>query len=311
VPGIGVVLNPHARANRRSRDRAQAFAAALGRDGLLRQTGSLEEMEVVAREFRSRGIDILAVCGGDGSFFRTLSAMVRAYGRDPLPLFLPLRAGSMNTIARSVGCRRGSPERVLKHVVADYRAVRPFEQTERHLIQVNDEHFGFMVGAGVVVNFLQVYYAAGQSGPWAAAKLFARVCASGLWRTTLSRGLLQPVEADIDCDDERVPHRRFTFIYASSITDIGLGLKPTYLATRKRGYFHLLAGPLDPRRVVPRLFRLRRGLPLEIDELYDNIARHVRVEFSRPSHYMVDGDVLEAVPRLDLATGPRLTIISK
>jgi diacylglycerol kinase family enzyme len=309
VPGIGVVLNPHARANRRSRDRAQQFAEAVGEHGVVRQTGSLQEMEALAREFRERGIDIIAVCGGDGSFFRTLSAMVRAYGNERLPQFLPLRAGSMNTIARSVGCRHGSPERVLAHMVADHRAGRPFETTERQLIQVNGEHFGFMVGAGVVVNFLQVYYATGKPGPSTAAKLFARVIVSGLTHSALARGLLQPVQADIDCDDERVPHRRFTFIYASSITDIGLGLKATYMATRKRGFFHLLAGPILPRHVLPRLWRLRRGFPLELDQLYDNLARQVRVEFSRPSHYMIDGDVLGAVPRLELAAGPRLTII--
>lgn len=311
MPGIGVVLNPHARANRRSGDRMQLFTETVGDDGLVRQTSSLQEMEELARELRARGIDILAICGGDGSFFRTLSAVVRAYGNDALPHFLPLRAGSMNTIARSVGCRRGSPERVLAQTVADYRAGRPFELTERHLVQVNGEHFGFMVGAGVVVNFLQVYYATGKPGPRTAAKLFRRVIVSGLTRSALGRGLLQPVQADIDCDDERVPHRRFTFIYASSITDIGLGLKATYLATRKRGFFHLLAGPVLPQQVLPRLWRLRRGFPLELDEMYDNLARHVRVEFSRPSHYMIDGDVLGVAPRLDLATGPRLTIICK
>lgn len=311
MPGIGVVLNPHARANRRSRDRAQLFADAIGNDGVVRQTNSLEEMEELARELHERGIDILAVCGGDGSFFRALSAMVRAYGSDPLPQFLPLRAGSMNTIARSVGCRHGSPERVLVHTVADYRAGRPFEVTERHLIQVNGEHFGFMVGAGVVANFLQVYTASGTAGPRTAAKLFWRLVVSSLVHSPLSRSLLQPLEADIDCDDERVPHRRFTFIYASSIIDIGLGFKATYLATRKRGFFHLLAGPILPRHVLPRLWRLWHGLPLELDELYDNLARHVRVEFSRPSHYMIDGDVLGIVPRLDVVTGPRLTIIRK
>lgn len=311
MPGIGVVLNPNARANRRSRDRAQLFTDAVGKDGIVRQTGSLEEVEQLAHEFRQRRIDILAVCGGDGSFFRTLSAMVRAYGSEPLPQFLPLRAGSMNTIARSVGCRHGSPERVLAHTVNDYRAGRPFEVTERHLIQVNGEHFGFMIGAGVVVDFLQVYYASGAPGRWTAGKLFARVIISGLTHSALSRGFLQPVEADVDCDDERVPHRRFTFIYASSITDIGLGLKATYLATRKRGFFHLLAGPVLPRHVLPRLSRLWRGQPLELDELYDNLAQHVRVEFSRPSHYMIDGDVLGVVPRLDVVTGPRLTIIQK
>src|SRR5262249_27460610 len=102
-------------------------------------------MAAVAREFRHERIDILAVCGGDGSFFRTLTAIVRAYEGDPLPFFLPLRAGSMNTIARSVGCRRGRPERVLTDAVADYRAGRPFETTERHLLVVNEHDMGFMV----------------------------------------------------------------------------------------------------------------------------------------------------------------------
>src|SRR5262249_62264653 len=115
-------------------------------------------MAAVAREFRHERIDILAVCGGDGSFFRTLTAIVRAYAGDPLPHFLPLRAGSMNTIARSVGCRRGSPERVLADTVVDYRAGRPFETTERHLMVVNQQDLGFMVGAGAIVSFLRVYY---------------------------------------------------------------------------------------------------------------------------------------------------------
>lgn len=311
MPGVGVLLNPHAGANRRCPDRAAEFARVVGADGLVRQTGSVDEIEGVAQEFRRRQIDILAVCGGDGSFFHTLSAMVRAYGDDPLPRFLPLRAGSMNTIAGSVGCRHGSPERVLAHTLADFRVGRPFELTERHLIQVNGEHWGFMVGAGVVVNFLQVYYAQNTAGRGAAARLLARLLFSSVLGSALARRLLQRVEADIDCDGERVPHRQFTFIYASTIADIGLGFKAAYLATRKRGFFHLLAGPLDGSRVLRRLHRLRRGWPLGLDELYDNLARQVRVEFSRPSHYMIDGDVLGAVARLDLVTGPRLTIICR
>jgi diacylglycerol kinase family enzyme len=311
VSGIGVVLNPYAGANRRSRQRAAEFAEVMGDAGTVHQTGSLGEMEEVAREFLERRIDILAICGGDGSFFRTLSAMVRTYREHPLPWFLPLRAGSMNTIARSVGCRRGRPERVLAHTVADYRAGRPFETTERHLIEVNGEHFGFMVGAGAIVNFLRVYYGAAGRGPTAATRRFARVVASAIFRAPLARGVLQLVEADIDCDGERVPHRRFNVIYASSITDIGLGFRATYLATRKRGFFHVLAGRLRASQVLRRLRYLRRGWPLDIEELYDNLARHVRVEFPRPTQYMIDGDIFDAVTTLDVMTGPRLTIIRK
>jgi diacylglycerol kinase family enzyme len=311
VPGVGVVLNPHARQNRGVLGRAQQFADAVGGDGLVRETDSLQEIEAVAREFHRQRIDVLAVCGGDGSFFRTLTAIVRAYGSDPLPRFLPLRAGSMNTIARSVGCRRGSPERVLADTVADYRAGRPFETTERHLMVVNQEDLGFMVGAGAIVSFLRVYYGAKGRGPWAAAKLSGRVAASALSGSALARGLFQTTEADIECDGERVPCRRFNVIYASTIVDIGLGFKPTYLATRKRGFFHLIAGRLEVVQVLRRLRRLRRGRPLEVDDFYDNLAQRVTVEFPRPTQYTIDGDILDAVTRLEVVTGPRLTIICR
>jgi diacylglycerol kinase family enzyme len=240
-----------------------------------------------------------------------LSSLVRAYGGEPLPRFLPLRAGSMNTIARSLLWRHGSPERVLERTVADYRAGRPFEVTERHLIGVDGRHFGFMVGAAAVVNFLRLYYGGGGRGRWAAAKLVGRVAASATAGTALARTVFQRTEADIDCDGERVPHRRFTVIYASSITDIGLGFTATYLATRKPGFFHLLAGPLSVGQVLRGLRRLRHGWPLDLDDLYDNLAAHVHVEFSRPTEYMIDGDVLGAVTQLDMVTGPRLSIIYK
>jgi diacylglycerol kinase (ATP) len=311
VPGIGVVLNPHASLNRRERDRATRFASILGADGVVCETGSVDHIQEVAREFRDRGIDAVAICGGDGSFFHTLSAIVREYGDQPLPPFLPLRAGSMNTIARSVGCRHGSPERVLSHAVGSYRLGRPFETTERHLLNVGDQHFGFTFGAGVIVSFLRLYYRRPGRGPWAAAKLLTQVGLSGMARTSLARGLLQYTEADIGCDDERVPHRRFNFIYASTITEIGLGFKVTYLATRKRGFFHLVAGVVRTRDLICGLSRLRHGWPLDFADLYDNLAQRVRVEFPRPTHYMVDGDILGPVTRLEVVTGPRLTIIQR
>lgn len=311
MPGFGVVINPHAGKNRHERERLQRFTATVRSDGLVCETESIDELEDLARDFRDRRIDVLAICGGDGSFFRALSAMVRAYGDEPLPRFLPLRAGSMNTIASSVGCRHGSPERMLASALSDYRGGRPFELTERQLIQVAGRHYGFMVGAGSIVNFLQVYYGGTGRGPWAATTCFTRTVTSAVFGTALARGVLQHVEADIDCDGERVPHRRFNVVYASSLTDIGLGFHATYLATRKPGFFHLLAGRLKATQLVLRLRRLRRGWPLEVSTLYDNLAQRVTVEFPRPTHYMIDGDVLAAVSTLEIVSGPRLTIIQK
>ncbi|MBI3785943.1 MAG: hypothetical protein HY270_21325 [Deltaproteobacteria bacterium] len=311
MSGFAAIINPHAGQNQRLRDRLGQFQAIVGKLGVAQQPSSLEELELFAKQLHERDIDIVAVCGGDGSFFRALSALVRAYGTKPLPKFLPLRAGSMNTIARSVGCLHGAPEKVLAQSVNQYRAGRPFEITERQLIEVDGRHYGFMVGCGAIVNFLQTYYGGKGRGPWAAARLFTRCVTSAASGGVLARALLHPLEADVDCDGERVPHRRFNVIYASSITDIGLGFHATYLATRKPGYFHLLAGRLHPWEVVKRLRRIRKGWPLDVPTLYDNLARQTRVEFARPTHYMIDGDVLEAADCLDVRSGPRLAIIQK
>jgi diacylglycerol kinase family enzyme len=243
MAGIGVVVNPHAGGNGRQPDRARRFEEIVGGEGLVRVTDDLASMEAVAREFAAARVDIVAVCGGDGSHFRTLSALRRVYGDAPLPLFLPLRAGTMNYIARSIGCMRGGPEHVLAHVAHDYRHGRTHDVTERHLLVVNDEHAGFVVGCGVIVNYLQLYYSEAKAGPTTAVRLLARLVASALGGTSLVRGVFRRVEADIDCDDDRVPFRTFTVILAGTVTHIALGFKPMYLAARKRHHFHLLAAP--------------------------------------------------------------------
>ena len=70
-----------------------------------------------------------------------------------------------------------------------------------------------------------------------------------MFGTSLVRSAFRRVEADIACDDERVPFRTFTVILAGTVTHVALGFKPMYLAARKRHHFHLLAGPIGPLRL--------------------------------------------------------------
>ncbi len=306
---IGVVVNPHAGRNRRQRQRLQRLEEIVGKSGIVVEPPSLGELDTVLRQFERRGVSILAVCGGDGSFFRTLSSAARIYGTDRLPRFLPLRAGSMNTIARSVGCRSGSPEKVLAQIVADLRAGRELDLTESQLICVNGDELGFMTGAGAVVNFLQAYYNGNGRGPLAAVSVFGRAALSALARSEFAERLLTGIDADIHCDGDAVAQRYFNFLYASSINEIGLGIRVTYRGAERRGFFHLIAGDLRPMEAVRRIPRLRRGLPLDLPTVFDSLAQAVRIEFPKPTHYMIDGDVLGAVRQLDLVSGPRLTIL--
>ena len=82
MPGIGVVVNPHAKGNRsESSDRERRMSDILGSDGSVRVTATLDAVDQVAHEFVDRNIDILAICGGDGSDHCTLTAFHRVYAR--------------------------------------------------------------------------------------------------------------------------------------------------------------------------------------------------------------------------------------
>lgn len=309
MSGIGVIVNPNAGRNGRVASRVRRFEKIVGREGVVRVTPDLAAIEDVVGALVRDRIDMLAVCGGDGSHFRVLSAWRRLCPDGPWPLYLPLRAGTMNYIAHSIGCMRGGPEHVLGHVVRDYRHGHMHDIVERQLLVVNDEHAGFTIGGGIVVNFLHLYYSSPRQNALTAIALLGRLVGSAMLGTSLVRGAFRRVEADIDCDEERLPFRTFTVILAGTVTHVALGFKPMYLAARKRQHFHLLAGPIGPLRLARKMPRLWRGVPLEDPEFYDNLARTVMIRFAAPTRLMMDGDLLDPMSALTIRTGPTIPLI--
>jgi diacylglycerol kinase family enzyme len=310
MPGIAVILNPHASGNRRRPGRVERFRTIVGNDGEVAATRNLAEVDETLARFHANRVDIIAVCGGDGSFYHVVSRVVKIWGEDSLPLLLPLRGGTINNLSRTIRARRRRPESMLAHVVKDYRYGHTHEITHRDLIAVNGSDYGYIVGAGLIVNFLRLYYSGRKPGPVSAFWLLARLGVSNVFRTSLITGVVKPFEADVVCDGERIPFRAFTMILASTVAHIGLGVKPFYLSARKRGYFHLLAGPSTPGQLFRRLHRFFRGFPAGIETLHDTIARTVTIEFAEPTAYTINGELLEPVRKLELTPGPRVSFIS-
>jgi len=311
MSGIGVVVNPRAGRNRRVTNRTGRLGDVLGAHGWVRETNSLSHLAAVAVECRDRAVDVLGVCGGDGTMARTLSALVRAYGSHTLPRIVPLRGGTMNTIARAMGCPAWQPERMLAEIVANYRSGQPLDATEHQLIEVNGNDYGFMVGAGTPVEFLRVYYGLPRQGAAPAARLLFALTASVLRGGRLARQLFTPMAATLRCDGERVPFDDYTVVYASTIEDIGLGFRPTYRARERPGYVHVFAGPVGPSEFVRCLPAIKLGRPTHSPNVYDDLARAIAVEFRDPTFYMIDGDIMEPTARLSVEPGPVVRVIRR
>ena len=310
MPGIGVIINPHASGNRDGAGvRERRMAETVKACGWVRVTPSVEAIDEVAREFHDRGIDVLAICGGDGSDHCTLTAFNRIWGDEKLPLLLPLRAGTINYVADATGGQRGGPEQVLSRVVRDYRRGLRHVTTERDLLRVNGREIGFLLSFGTAVNYLRAYYALDRQGPWAATKLLGKLMASALAGTHLSRTVFEAVEADVECDGEALPFRLFSFFFSGTIERIALGFQPTYLGNRKRGFFHVLGGPIPARRLIAHGLRVYRGFPTGDPELYDNLGQRLSIRFKRPTHIMLDGDILEPADHVEVDVPLRVELI--
>jgi diacylglycerol kinase family enzyme len=310
VAGIGVIYNPHARANRNgATDRIRRLETVVGDNGVMRVTHSLEELHDAIREFHRYGVDTVGVCGGDGSYHCTLSAMDSIYGAEPLPKLLPLRAGTINYVADAVGGDRGRPEMVVARLLRNRRQGVADVTTERDVMRVNGQELGFLLGFGTIVNFLRAYYAMDKQGPVQAARLLSRLIGSALVGTHVARAVFQPLECDVEIDGEKVPFRQFTFFLAATVDRIALGFRPTYLGTRKRGFFHVMGGPIPATRLIRRIVRIYRGFPTYEPLLCDNLGQRMVIQFFRPSYYMLDGDILPPQERLEIDVPRRVTLI--
>jgi diacylglycerol kinase (ATP) len=309
VPGIAVILNPHAGGNRRGNERVSRLARIVGEHGAVHAPTSLDELDDVIARALDTEPDILALCGGDGGYFRAFTVMNRRLGADAWPAILPLPAGTINNLTHAIKSLSRSPERLLAHVVSDRVHGIAHETADCDLFTIGEDAVGYIFGAGMIVNFLRAYYASPDASPATAAWLITRLIGSAAVRGPLQAKIFQPFEADVVCDGERVPHRAYRMLIASSVEAIGLGFKPFYLAGRKPGQFHVLGGPAKASTLIRRLRLFHHGYPTREADLYDNLGAELSVEFARPAYYTVNGDLLGPVMRIALRRLRRITVI--
>ncbi|MDB4940873.1 MAG: DAG-kinase catalytic domain protein [Labilithrix sp.] len=341
MPGIGVIFNPRSGHNMRDPGAARRLAKAVGDHGVVRKAGSIDELYRVAEEFRRLGIDVLGISGGDGTNGVTITGFLNVYDGAALPQIAFLRGGTMNTVANSVGVRRGRPEGLVGRLVHAYleRASRPLENVERHVVRLrsetasaalpqaaNDadnpasivapplhEQYGFVFGTGVVRGYLAEYYASAKNGlnPVVAAKTLARGVGSAIVGGEMIRRMAEPFRGSVELADGTVwEERDFFAIAGGSIDHIGLNFRPFYRYAEKPGHFHLLGIHTTPLGFVSQLPRVWRAQPMRPGHTYEAVTTSAVIRSPRqPIRYMVDGDLHACDGPLHVSVGPRVRIV--
>jgi diacylglycerol kinase family enzyme len=305
MASIGLVINPNAKAVRTDPMLPRRLAEVGGKSTVVVETRDLEELAEAVQAFRSRGVEVVASCGGDGSNVSLLTEMVRAYGADRVPPLAMLRGGTVNTVANNLNIR-GSPEAILSRLVAcrNRGMVEPSEV--RSLLCINGT-YGFFFGAAFPARFYERYNKAPAPGTAWASLMAARVTLSALFRTRYARSLFAPVGARILADGVALPHDRFTLVLASTLMSVGLKIRITYRAMEQEGHFHLIATGLPASRLARQFHKTFLARPLSGPSHFDLLPRDVRVEFEEPQPYTIDGDLFRD-RQVTITNGPRVRL---
>jgi diacylglycerol kinase (ATP) len=307
MPGIGLITNPRSRVNKRDPSRIRRLGYLVGSHGSAEATRSLDDLQRACEDFHKERIEILGISGGDGTLHHTLTAMIRAYGDDPLPPVAILRGGTMNTVATSFGIRGETP-RLLFELIDKHKRGVAFDVFPRRLLRIGDA-FGFIFGNGLIYNFLEAYYESGNPSPAVAARLVAQGSASSIVGGALARRLYRRVSARVTVDGETWARRDFGVIAAAVVEQIGLGFRPFYRLHDQPDCFQILGIHTDVFGFVSELPRIRAGAPMRRDKVIDSLARRVLMESDEEIGYTVDGDTYVARGSLELSMGPTVRLI--
>jgi len=160
---IAVFSNPHSGKNTPRAGIGRVIAEVLTTPDWSYPTSTLGELRQAARSIHAKNPDIVTLAGGDGTLHVDLTRILREYEKTPgkpLPLFLIVPTGTMNTVAKNIGLSFRSPEEAVAFArrIADKNERQlPFDVVHLHALKVNDE-YGFLYGSALPVNLLKWYY---------------------------------------------------------------------------------------------------------------------------------------------------------
>lgn len=307
---IGLVLNPNARGVRERPALKGALKAALGSRGEVVETRTPDDLAGTARRFREEGVDLVATCGGDGTNLFTVSALVHAYGRDRMPGLAILRGGTVNTIAANLQVR-GAPEEILRRLLSRAQGGE-MPGRGQELLEVRlpgrEPLYGFLFAAAMGARFLEAYYAGPMRGPVWAGVLGLRTVASSLVTGRFARRLFQGVPMSLEVDGLKVPEIASPRLFlASTVPDVGLGMRVAWQAGQEPNRFHLIASNLSTVAMATQLHRVLKGRPLSGAPHLDVLAKEARVRFDEPQTFALDGELFRE-SAVEIGVGPRLFI---
>jgi len=307
---LGVLTNPTAQHNDRFPFTHHALGAELASELDAVRTATKDELDEAVRYLVvERGVNVLAINGGDGTIHGAINALVKLLGPDVdagrarLPRLALLNGGTYNMASRAMGTK-ASPVTTVRRFLARWSDAAPSALSTRPmgLLQVDrpgrDPMLGMVFGSQVIMNVLGLCDDLG-SGYLGLASLLTRGAFGTLLRTRFfrdNRWRLRPDDGTAWLDGTR--YEDVTAIAASTV-DLKL----------VRGVVWALAVPAGSKGFAVRALRTRtpgemvRALPQLLWDLPHPLILSIpeAAEVVTSGDFTLDGELYASEGRIALS----------
>jgi diacylglycerol kinase (ATP) len=299
------------------------------------ETRSHDELDDAARDIaRTDPSAAVVFAGGDGSYMAGVTALHRAFGKAKLPPIAFAPGGTVSTVAKNWGLR-GNPVGYSRRLL-DAIVLGTARSTRRPTLRIRatglrsvvgpdprnagratshardtepTTHVGFILGAGLVARFFEIYEARGAGGNATAARIVARIFAGSFVGSPFARSVLDPSRCTIEVDGAPASFDRVSLLCASVVRDLGLGMRLLYRAGEELDRFHIVATPLEAKKLGPQMPLVLAARPL-LGERIDALAEKLALRFPEGRGvYVLDGELFRA-DILEVTAGPPLDVLT-
>ena len=293
---IGVLSNPQAGRNPSRMARLRTLCERQS-DVVHIETGPQLGVEEAVTTLAGYDIEVLAVCGGDGTLQRALTALLSTPTFARLPLIAPLKGGRTNAGALDIGSHPNPLSALSRLMTAVRQGKLGQGLVERPVLRVElgpDEavQYGFFFGVGVIYRTTELkhrllperYF----QGPLASGAIIGLVALRALLGS--SRGVLSRDRMDIRLDGRPLGSGSFLLAFATTLDSL-MRLRPFWGQEEAPIRCTAVAEGAPRRLLAP--FRILQGRPPRPDgPLAGYVSHNVhQLQFRLDCGIVIDGEL--------------------
>lgn len=301
---LGLLVNPQSGTNRRN---LQALLRILDRykPAFYRQVVRPQDVTEALVDMAAQQVEVLAVCGGDGTIHATLTALFHARPFAVRPPVVLIAGGTSNMTAADVGIRGSKPTRALKRLLAWSEGKGPEGQlVRRPILRVNCgpgsvPRFGMFFSAAGIVQVTRVRRATrrlAKSGLMCGSLGTAVTVGRYLLGLALGRRVVEPTTIAIRLDGQSCGTHNYLALFITTLARLNPGIRPYWgEGSGPLKYTAVAYQPQDLLRAAPSLVSGRPSRYLTPEAGYTSRNIHEAV-LQLETACALDGQILMSEP---------------